>query len=86
MPLSVAGTTQNLADLLPAILTSESGFTTTDQYVALLARYNDAEGTRVIVVDAEDYEANAELFATQAETAATAIANFTSNQLMLMGV
>jgi uncharacterized protein (DUF1330 family) len=67
-------------------LTSESGFVTTDQYVALLARYNDAEGTRVIVVDAEDYEANAELYASQAEAAATALEKFTSNQLMLMGV
>jgi hypothetical protein len=86
LPLSIANTTQNLADLLPAILTSQSGFTTTDQYVALLARYNDAEGTRVIVVDAEDYEANAALFAAQAQVASAALANFTSNQLMLMGI
>jgi hypothetical protein len=86
LPLSVANTTQNLADLLPAILTTQSGFVTTDQYVALLARYNDAEGTRVIVVDAEDYEANAALFAAQAQVASDALANFTSNQLMLMGI
>lgn len=86
LPISIANTTQNLADLLPAILTSQSGFITTDQYVALLNRYNDAEGTKVIVVDAEDFEENAQLFALQAQVAASALENFTSNQLMLMGI
>ena len=86
LPLSVAGTTQNLADLLPAILASESGYVTTDQYVALNARYTDAEGIRAIVVDAEDYEGNAQVYAAQASTAASALANYTANQMMLMGV
>ena len=86
LPLSVAGTTQNLADLLPAILSTESGYVTTDQYQALLARYSAANGTKTIVVDAEDYETNAQLYASAASTASSAIANYTSNQLMMMGV
>jgi len=86
LPLSVAGTTQNLADLLPAILTTESGYVTTDQYVALQARYTAANNTKVIVVDAEDYEANAQLYAEAAATAASALSNYNSSQFMLMGV
>lgn len=86
LPLSVAGTTQNLADLLPAILTSESGYVTTDDYQALLARYTAANGTKVIVVDAEDYEGNAQAYAEAAALAASALANYNSNQMMLMGV
>lgn len=86
LPLSVAGTTQNLADLLPAILTSESGYVTTDEYVALKARYDSAYATKVIVVDAEDYEANAQAYASAAATAASKLATYTSSQLMMMGV
>lgn len=86
LPLSIAGTTQNLADLLPAILSSQSGYVTVDQYQALLTRYNDAEGIRVIVVDADEYEGNAQTYASDASKAASAVANFTTNQLMMMGV
>jgi hypothetical protein len=38
------------------------------------------------VVDAEDYEANAQLYASATATAASALANYTTNQLMMMGV
>jgi hypothetical protein len=86
LPLSVAGTTQNLADLLPAILTTESGYVTTDQYQALLARYTAANGTRVIVIDAEDYETNAALYASQASEFAELLGTYNSSQFMLMGV
>ena len=86
LPLSIAGTTQNLADLLPAIATTDSGYVTTDDYVALQARYTTANNIKVIVVTASDYEANAELYATQASIAAGALANYNSNQLMMMGV
>ncbi len=87
LPLSVAGTTQNLADLLPAVdSATAASYVTTDQYQALLARYTDAEGIRVIVVDAEDYEANASAYATATTTAATEIASFTVKSLFLMGV
>ena len=87
LPLSVAGTTQNLADLLPAVdSTTAASYVTTDQYQALLARYTDAEGIRVIVVDAEDYEANASAYATATTNAANEIASFTVKSLFLMGV
>lgn len=86
LPLSIAGTTQNLADLLPSIPTTESGYVTTDDYVALQARYTSANNTKVIVVTASDYEANAALYATNASKAASAIAYQISNQLMMMGV
>lgn len=86
LPLSVAGTTQNLADLLPAILTTQSGYVTTDQYVALKARYDDAYATKVIVIDAEDYEANASAYATAASVASSKLGYYTTNQLMMMGV
>ena len=87
LPLSVAGTTQNLADLLTALSEAEAtSFITTDQYQGLLTRYNDANGIREIVVNASDYEGNAQAYATAASNAASAVANFTTNQLMMMGV
>jgi hypothetical protein len=87
LPLSVAGTTQNLADLLTALSQAEaSAYITTDQYQGLLTRYNDASGIREIVVDASTFESNAEAYAIAASNAASAVENFTSNQLMMMGV
>lgn len=87
LPLSVAGTTQNLADLLPAVdSATAASYVSVDQYQALLARYADAEGIRVIVVDAEDYEANAQVYATATTATATEIAGFTVKSLLLMGV
>lgn len=86
LPLSIAGTTQNLADLLPSILTTESGYVTTDDYVALQARYTSANNIKVIVVTASDYEANAAHYASEASKAASSIAYQVSNQLMMMGV
>ena len=87
LPLSIANTTQNLADLLPAVdSVTAASYVTTDQYQALLTRYNDAEGTRVIVVDAEDYEANAQVYAAATTAAADEIASFTVKSLLFMGV
>ena len=87
LPLSVAGTTQNLADLLPALGSAEAAaYVSVDAYQALLARYNDAENIRVIVVDAEDYVANAESYASDAAEASEILSNYNSNQFMLMGV
>jgi len=87
LPLSVAGTTQNLADLLPALDSAEAAsYVTLDQYQALLTRYNDAESIRVLVVDADEYAQDAEQYAQDADLAAEQISNFTSNQMMLMGV
>lgn len=87
LPLSVAGTTQNLADLLPAVTSAESAsYTTTDQYQALLTRYNTAESVRVIVVDADDYETNTIAYASATATAADEIAQFTVRSMLVMGV
>lgn len=87
LPLSVAGTTQNLADLLPAVSAAEAAsYITTDQYQALLTRYSAAEGIRVILVDAEDYEANAQAYADATTAAATELEQFTVRSMFLMGV
>lgn len=87
LPLSVAGTTQNLADLLPALSSADAAsYVSVDAYQALLTRYNDAENIRVIVVDAEDYVANAQQYAEDAAVAEGIIEKYNSNQFMLMGV
>jgi hypothetical protein len=87
LPLSVAGTTQNLADLLTALSpTDATAYVSVDSYQALLTRYNNASGRREIVVNASTYEGNALAYATEASTSANAVANFTTNQLMMMGV
>jgi hypothetical protein len=87
LPLSVAGTTQNLADLLTALSpTDASAYVSVDSYQALLTRYNNASGRREIVVNASTYEGNALAYATEASNSASAVANFTTNQLMMMGV
>ena len=87
LPLSVANTTQNLADLLPAVTTAESlSYVTLDQYQALLVRYTADELVRLIVVNGEDYVENSAIYATATATAASQLAIFTANQMMLMGV
>lgn len=87
LPLSVAGTTQNLADLLPALSSADAAsYVSVDAYQALLARYNDAEGIRVLVVDADEYVDDAETYASDASKAAGSLSNYNSNQFMLMGV
>ena len=57
-----------------------------DAYQALVARYNDAENIRVIVVDADEYVDDAEGYASDASKAAGSLSNYNSNQFMLMGV
>ena len=87
LPLSVAGTTQNLADLLPALGSAEAAsYVSVDSYQALLTRYNGAEGIRVIVIDADEKADDAGTYATDASKAASALANYNTNQLMMMGV
>jgi hypothetical protein len=51
-----------------------------------LTRYTTAEGIRVIVVDAEDYEANAAVYAAATTTAANELESFTVKSLLFMGV
>ena len=87
LPLSVAGTTQNLADLLPAVLAAEAAsYVTLDQYQAILTRYTEAEATRLIVVNADTKDALAASNATATANAASLIAVYNQNQLMMMGV
>jgi hypothetical protein len=87
LPLSVAGTTQNLADLLPALDAADaSAYVSVDAYQALLTRYNNAENIRVLVVDADEEADDADSYATDAQTAASALQNYNTNQLMMMGV
>jgi hypothetical protein len=87
LPLSVAGTTQNLADLLTALSEADAtSYVSVDAYQGLLTRYNNASGRREIVVNASTYEGNALAYATEASNSASAVANFTTNQLMMMGV
>jgi hypothetical protein len=87
LPLSVAGTTQNLADLLTALSEADAtAYVSVDAYQGLLTRYNNASGRREIVVNAATYEGNALAYATEASNSASAVANFTTNQLMMMGV
>lgn len=87
LPLSVANTTLNLADLLPALSTAEStSFVTLAQSIVLNNRRTTADGIRVIVVDAEDYEENAKIYADLAAISATEVSEFTTRSLLLMGV
>ena len=87
LPLSVAGTTQNLADLLPALGSAEAAaFVSVDAYQALLTRYNNAENIRVLVVDADEEADDADTYATDALNAANTLSAYNSNQLMMMGV
>jgi len=87
LPVEVAGTTQNLADLLPAVTLAEStSYATLTQYTSLLADYTADELVRVIVVDAEDYSENASTYATSTATIATQIADFTPKMFLLMGL
>lgn len=87
LPISIAGTTVNLADLLPALPESEAAsYVTVDQYTTLLGRYTTANGIRAIVVDAEDYEGNAQVYASAAAVAASEVGEFTTRSMMLMGV
>jgi len=87
LPLSVAGTTQNLADLLPALGSAEAAsYVSVDAYQALLTRYNTSETIRVLVVDADEKADDANSHAAAAASAAAALANYNTNQLMMMGV
>jgi hypothetical protein len=87
LPISVAGTTQNLADLLPALSSAEAAsIVTVDAYQALLTRYNNAESIRVLVVDADEKADDANTYATAAASAANSLNRYNANQFMTMGI
>jgi len=87
LPLSVANTTQNLADLLPSLNSVDAAsFVTVDAYQALLTRYNEAEAIRVLVVDADEEADDADAHADDAAAAASALNKYNANQLMTMGI
>ena len=87
LPTTVAGTTQDMADLLPAVLISVSGsYITLVQYTSLLARYNSAEAIRLIVVGQVATVAST-LAARDATLAyANLIINSQAMPLMMMGL
>lgn len=87
LPLGIAGTIQNLADLTDAVTVAEAAaYVNYTQFNSLESRYTTAEGVRVIVVDADEYYDQAHDAAVTAEQAIDAIENFSARQLMMMGV
>ena len=87
LPLSVAGTTQNLADLLPALSeTAAAAYVSIEQYQGLLVRYTAADATRLSVVNADVDDETAHTAATLASQASERVTKFNVNQLMMMGV
>lgn len=87
LPISIAGTTINLADILPALPAGEAtAYVSLDQYATLDTRYQDANGIKVIVVDADEYEGNAEAYAQATSLAAGDVINASSRSLMMMGL
>lgn len=87
LPISIAGTTINLADVLPALPSGEAvNYVSLDQYSALNTRYSDANNIKVIVVDAEDYEGNAAIYAQATAEATSDVVNASPRSLMMMGV
>lgn len=87
LPLSVAGTTQNLADLLPALSETEAAsYVTTEQYQGLLVRYTAANSTRADVVNADVIDSTTQTSAILANQASERIVKYNANQLMMMGV
>ena len=87
LPLSLLGTTVNLADVLPAVTTFDAtAYTTTDNYYSLRARYLSTETTRIIV---NDVPLKIDAAAASDASAATSLAltkYFNPNSLMLMGL
>ena len=87
LPLSVAGTTQNLADLLPALSAAEAAsYVSIEQYQGLLVRYTTANDVREDVVGADIYDSNSHTAAILASQASERVVKFNTNQLMMMGV
>lgn len=87
LPTTLAGTIQNLADLVPSVLAPQAtGYVTTDQYGTLLSRYTADEAARLIVVDTTTYVENSDLYEAQAQTAMNQLWRYNANALMLMGV
>lgn len=87
LPLSVAGTTQNLADLLTALSqTAALAFISIDSYQTLLTRYNEDSRITEIVINPTAYVNNAQVYAQEAAVAANKVASYTPSQLMMMGV
>jgi hypothetical protein len=87
LPVDASSGTLNLADLLSAVSPAEAAsYTTYAQYEALEGRYDLANTRKVIVVNASNYVDNAATYAAQASASNSAVTDFTSRSLMLMGV
>ena len=88
LPVSSAGTTQDIADLGVAGSESDAAtYITTDEYNALLARYTTADGVIDAINSAETDVESAETYATEAgELLENVQDNAGINLFLLMGV
>lgn len=88
LPLSSAGTTQDIADLGEAGSSSDAtNYITTDEYNTLSNRYTAANAVVVAIGTAEDDTVDAETYANEAASALNDIqANVGVSPLLLMGV
>jgi hypothetical protein len=87
LPIAVAGTTQNMADILPAVALSESlSYVTLAQYTALSARYSTAEGIRAVVITSPTHVANALAYRDATALAVQASLYGNSFSMMAMGI
>lgn len=86
LPISLAGLTVDIADLLPAVLLGGSAiYITTDQYIAILARYTTANATYVSAAGATTSAGVVAGYASDSANFATLQAEENARQLMFMG-
>jgi hypothetical protein len=87
LPLSLVGTSVNLADVLPSVSNIDaSNYTTTDNYYSLRTRYLSTEATRIVVNDVPLKVDAASASATAASLSLNLTKYFNPNSLMLMGL
>jgi hypothetical protein len=87
LPLSLVGTTVNLADVLPSVTSFDAtNYTTTDNYYSLRTRYLSTEATRIIVNDVPLKVDAASASASSASLSLDLTKYFNPNSLMLMGL
>jgi hypothetical protein len=84
--LPTGGSTEDIADLAPAVTQAESvNYVTQDQYTALNGRYSAAQANYNQIDDIATTLEQAESYASQAATSASGVTK-ASHQFMLMGL
>jgi hypothetical protein len=87
LPLSLVGTTVNLADVLPSVTSVDAAsYTTTDNYYGLYNRYISTYNTRIVVNDVPLKVDAAASSASAASLSLDKTKYFNPNSLMLMGL